>query len=562
MASLTILQGPDKGRVFHSLEPGTIIGRASDVVPVSDLTASRRHAELRRADGRWLLADLDSANGTYLNNKRLQQPAALQHGDHIRIGGTLLLWSDEAGIYVASGRGPDDLVNLDAGGKDLDVSVLSSVASNDDSVIMASPAVADAVRAWRVMSQLADAIATAGTPQQLLERVMDILFEQVPVQRGFILVRPPGGGAFQPLVVRYRLPENEAPDRITTSRTIIDHVVTRREGVLCSNAASDERFAAKRRSGSIQAFGLRSMICAPIVARDDVFGVIHVDSPMSAHIYTEEQMRLVTAIGRMSGLAVENTRLVGERLDTARLAATGQTVAALSHAIKNILQGLSGGTDVVELGLARQQIATIDQGWQIVQRNIERIYNLTMNMLAYGKEREPRLELIQLNPIVRDALAAVQRRATDKSVVIRSDLEEPLPPIPLDADGIHQVVLNLVGNAIDAVARTTGVVRVATRFDAATQRATLLVGDNGPGIPPERLARLFEPFQSSKGHGGTGLGLAVTRKIVEEHRGAVDLRSEPGHGTLVTVTLPINTVAADVGATVAATTGGAVRPKP
>lgn len=524
--------------MFELSDAAALIGRASEVVPLSDNTVSRRHAEVRFEEGQWTLIDLKSANGTYLNGKRVERPIRLKAGDTIRVGGTVLLWGAEDRCGRSRlGAGAEDFLDLDAGGRSVDTSIITSVASNDDSMILASPAAADAVRSWRVLSQLAEAIATVAGPEGLLERLMDILLEEFPVNRGFVLMRGEAEGELIPAVVRFRSP-SDATDKITTSRTIIDQVVTRKEGVLCTNAMSDSRFASKRRSGSIQAYNLRSVICAPIMARDDVLGVIHVDNAMGTHVYTEEQLRLITAIGRMAGLAVENSRLVAQRLENARLAATGQAVASLSHGIKNILQGMRSGADVVELGLARQQLGTVDQGWQIVQRNLEKTYNLTMNMLAYAKEREPRYEMAQLNTLVGEVLELMKRRAEDKGVMVRTDLEEPFPPIPIDVDGIQQVILNVFVNAIDAVPKMTGVINVRTRFDAKAHEAIVSVGDNGPGIAPSQLAHIFTPFHSTKGQGGTGLGLAVTKKIVDEHRGRVDLKSEVGHGTLMTISLP------------------------
>ena len=104
-----------------------------------------------------------------------------------------------------------------------------------------------------------------------------------------------------------------------------------------------------------------------------------------------------------------------------------------------------------------------------------------------------------------------------------------MPAVPLDYDGAHQLVLNLISNAIDAVPEKTGIINVRTRFDAAGQAAVLAVADNGPGVPPEERHRIFEPFHSTKGHGGTGLGLAVAKKVVQEVGGRIDLNS-PAEG--------------------------------
>jgi len=540
MPSLTVLRGPEKGLGFQTREDEpAVLGRASDALSLTDYTVSRRHAEVRPVGGGWQLVDLNSANGTYLNGKRVERPVRLKHGDQIRLGGTLLVWSGKDENVPGTGFGDrvaaSDLVELDAGNKRVDASIVGSVASMDDSMILASPAAAEAVRAWRVLSTLLEAVGAVPSPDELLERVMDILFEEVPADQGFILMQDPMDGTYKPHVVRHR---RDAQGKIRTSRTIVDHVIEHREGLLCSNAMSDERFSGGDRSGSIQAMGLQSVICVPIISREDVVGGIHLDSAMSSHIYTEEQLRLVTAIGRMAALAVENARLVSERMRTERLAATGETGAALSHYIKNIVQGMMSGSDVVEMGLKNQSLANMDQGWQIVRRNVDKIMSLTMNMLAFAKERKPRLESAQVNALVKDVLELVRRRADDKGVLLLSELEDPMPAIPMDRDGIHQVVLNIVANAIDAVPKSSGAVNIKSSYDPQRAQVTITVGDNGPGIPDEMRERVFDAFYSTKGHGGTGLGLAVAHKIIDEHAGTISVKSIALEGTLVRVTLP------------------------
>jgi len=225
-------------------------------------------------------------------------------------------------------------------------------------------------------------------------------------------------------------------------------------------------------------------------------------------------------------------------MQTARLAAVGETVAYLSHNIKNVLQALQAGADVVDMGLKKESIGTVDQGWQIVLRNLERIMEMTMNMLSFSKTREPNLRPTVLNQIVADAIAGLQKKADEREVALLRDFEEPFPPIPLDPDGISQVAFNLIGNAIDAVSPGSGVVNVATRFNSEEGIADLIIKDNGPGIEPDRIEEMFEPFKSTKGQGGTGLGLPVARKIVREHHGRTVVESTPGEGTTFRIRLP------------------------
>jgi len=539
MATLIVLQGPDKGRTLRTDDPVVLIGRGSREVPLSDQTVSRRHAELRSVADGWMLVDLNSANGTYVNGVRLDKPVRLKRGDQIRLGGTLLVYAGDDSTEQLAGRSiPQDLVRLDAGSLGTDASIMASVPSNEDSVVLAAPETAYAVKSWKVMRELSDAIGSLLPPEPLLARVMDIIFEEVEVDRGVLFMFDEESQTHIPEVVRFRgrrARGETPPGSILTSRTIINHVVQSREGVLCSNVVSDQRFGAGK---SVQNIGMRSIVCAPIMARENVLGVIHLDCPVTRHTYNEHELRLITAIGYQTGLAIENARLVQSHLQRERLAAAGETVAYLSHYIKNILQGMRSGADVVQRGIDRRDFAVTSQGWRMVERNLEKAYHLMLNMLAFSKERQPRLELLHVNRIVNDVVALVQRQADDKSVVLLTDLDDNIPPLPTDYDGVHQVLLNLLSNAIDAVARETGMIHVRTRYEGPGREIVLSVTDNGPGIPPDQRPRVFEAFHSTKGHGGTGLGLAVADKIIRELGGTLTLADASEGGANFEVRLP------------------------
>src|SRR5207237_6448480 len=115
---------------------------------------------------------------------------------------------------------------------------------------------------------------------------------------------------------------------------------------------------------------------------EQIIGVIYIDSSVKNYTYSPEQLRLLTAIGTQAGLAIQNTKLYRTQLQAERMAAIGETTAALSHSIKNILQALRGGADVVEMGLKSTNVGQATKGWRVVDRNLEKIYNLPMNLLA------------------------------------------------------------------------------------------------------------------------------------------------------------------------------------
>ncbi|MCG3126829.1 MAG: Adaptive-response sensory-kinase SasA [Phycisphaerae bacterium] len=539
MATLLVLQGPDKGKTFKTTDEVVVLGRGRDQVPLTDRTISRQHAELSNSDNGWIITDQRSANGTYVNGVRITKPYHLKHGDQIRMGSTLLVYTGDESVEQLSGASiPRDLVTLDAGSDHIDSAIHASVPSNDDSVVMAAPETADAVKAWNVLRGLTEVIGHFLPPDQLLARCMDIILEEVDVERGVVFVSDEESRELIPEVVRFKSAKSRkegSAGAIFASRTIMNHVVESRSGVLCSNVVTDKRFESGK---SVQNLGMRSVICVPIMARERVLGVIHLDCPVTRHTYTEQELRLLTAIGYQTGLAIENARLVQAQVQRERLAAAGETVAYLSHSIKNILQGMRAGADVVTRGIEKRDFAITTQGWQIVDRNLDKCFRLMLNMLAFSKEREPRMEMLQLNTIVHDAVGLVQKQADAAGVMLLADLDENLPAIPLDYDGLHQVILNLVINAIEAVPRAGGRINIRTEYDAALRHVALSVADNGPGVPAAERAKIFSAFHSTKGHGGTGLGLAVARKIVGELNGTIELISPPDGGAEFRVRLP------------------------
>ncbi len=226
-------------------------------------------------------------------------------------------------------------------------------------------------------------------------------------------------------------------------------------------------------------------------------------------------------------------------LQAERLAAVGQAIAALSHHIKNILQGLRSGGDLLNAGIRDKDEQLLQHGWRIVERNQSRIYDLVLDMLSYSKEREPVHEPVNLHALVAEVVELMKPRAVELGAELRVETSE-LPILIGDPEAIHRAILNLVGNALDAVAgRSRPVVEITTERSADGAWAVVAVADNGIGIAPEQMPDLFKPFVSSKGSRGTGLGLAVSRKTAREHGGDITVQSTPDVGSVFTLKLPL-----------------------
>ena len=224
-------------------------------------------------------------------------------------------------------------------------------------------------------------------------------------------------------------------------------------------------------------------------------------------------------------------------VESERAAAVGQTVAGLAHAIKNIAAGLRGGVFVVEKGIELGNDQYLRRGWDMVKTDVTRIRAMALDLLDYAKERVPDYRLCDPNDVAREVVSLMQARAQKYKVSLEACLGENLPPVWVDPEGVHRCLTNLVTNAIDACADITCSEKsgrvVLKSFAPENERYCVgyEVIDNGCGIAKEMMPKVFQSFFSTKGTKGTGLGLMITKKIVDEHGGAIAVDSDPGKGT-------------------------------
>jgi len=245
----------------------------------------------------------------------------------------------------------------------------------------------------------------------------------------------------------------------------------------------------------------------------------------------------------------EIKRLEQELVKSERLAAVGQTVAGLAHGIKNILHGLKGGSYLVDIGIKKEDAAKLKKGWEMIKRNVGRTSNLVMDLLSYAKERAPQYESCDPNEIAEDVCALVQDKARKHHVEIIKEFDSTIGEVSMDPDTIHEALLNLMSNAVDACLFDENLnknwrVRLVTAREAENFIRFDVI-DNGAGMDEEVMKKLFTSFFSTKGHRGTGLGLMVTRKHIEEHNGDISVDSQLGRGTTFSIRLPYNVAIKD-----------------
>lgn len=554
MARLFVIKGADEGKQFDLAGPRLGIGReAGNTIRLHDTEISRRHAELREVEnGGYALADIGSANGTFVNNQRVKE-AVLRAGDHILVGQTTLVYSAGRGESQAAADDLAERISLITR-HDLELSsaIVKTVSEGEGSRLLTQP---DKVKTpWlktalanlTIMYEASQAISHILDLGELLNRILELIFRSIEADRGCVMLRKEGGD-LEPKALRWRK-EVDDQEKIDVSRTIVEYVLTEKQGVLVSDASQDERFSTGQ---SIVRFGIREVICVPMKGRHETLGVLYLDTRSTARDvvthndprggkFTEDHLALASAIAHQAALAVEETQYYQAMVQSERLAAIGQTIAALSHHIKNILQALNSGSEILEMGLKEKDDALMQQGWRMAAKAQRKISDLVMDMLSYSKEREPAVALTDLNALVGDVAELMDGRAKELGIRFSSDLDPNFPPIQVDAEGIHRALMNIVGNAFDAVdGRKSPQVTIGTRRDPEAGWVRLVVLDNGIGIPPEKIQDIFRPFISSKGSKGTGLGLAVSRKILREHGGDIIVQSQIGKVTRFILRLPI-----------------------
>lgn len=257
--------------------------------------------------------------------------------------------------------------------------------------------------------------------------------------------------------------------------------------------------------------------------------------------------RLLDARGRVLGTVgiskdmTEENRLRHQLIEQERLAAVGQTVAGVSHCMKNVLNGLKGGAYMVNVGLKRSDMALLEEGWSGVQKGIERIQRLSLDMLSYCKDRKPNAVPVDPLALARETAGLVAETARQDGIEVRCRGEEGVMA-QLDPDAIGRALLNLITNALDACKEKGYGPGEKPLVDIEVRRnpgeVLFIIRDNGIGMGDEVKGRLFTRFFSTKEGKGTGLGLSVSKKAVEEHGGRIQVESVEGKGSTLVISLP------------------------
>jgi len=364
---------------------------------------------------------------------------------------------------------------------------------------------------------------TEENQNERLAEIIKIVVEHLGACNGYVLLKE--GNELKTAARQCRHADDEGPD--TVSDALRDEVIKTFQGVL-ADAINTERFAT---DASFQRFNIKLAICVPIMTSRGLLGLIYLDTTSKNCSWGSAQLDLLRFIGLFVGIAIENNKFLAEKQKNQRLVAAGQATMHISHSVKNILQLVGGAAEVIDFGLRTNQIHRVKRSWDILKPNLERVKKFTLDMLDFSKERHLELGPCDFNQIVQSAIESLKAQLKQKKTKLHIRIDPQMPIIELDSERIHEMALNLILNAIDIVDAETGIVTVETKYSPDHGTAELYVSDNGPGMTEDVKETIFLAYCSTKNKTGTGLGMPIAKQIIEQHKGQIEIDSQPGKGS-------------------------------
>lgn len=334
--------------------------------------------------------------------------------------------------------------------------------------------------------------------------------------------------------------------RVPMGEGFVGTAAVERKTIIINNVASDPRHFKKMDDSS--GFVTRNVISVPMVRNDRLIGVLQVLNHAGTEDFNDLDARILEIMAAQAAATIENARLIEDNIKTERLVAMGAAVGGLAHHIKNILTRLMGSSSLIDNGLKNGDTDLINQAWPILKRATTNISDLVQDMLYVSKDREPDYQSLEINQMIEEIIGDCREGAGKHDIVLKADLDASIPIAQIDRKRMHDALLNIVGNAIDALAESgaiDGCVRVTSRLIAEGERIAIDIIDDGPGIPPEIIPKLFDLMFSTKGSKGTGFGLFVVQKVLKEHGGSIRVDSTLGKGTTFSLEIPIVPPASD-----------------
>jgi signal transduction histidine kinase len=386
---------------------------------------------------------------------------------------------------------------------------------------------------------------------QLLESILDRAIVLVDAERGFLVLWHPERDDFEVAVAR-EFAQGEVDDaQIEISHGLIRRVLATCEPIVTTNAQEDPRFQA---SSSIVAYQIRSVLAAPLLAKEELIGAIYVDTRLSAQLFDEGDLALLSAMANQAAVAIQLARLYehlqtrnrelrdalrelqetqDELIRAEQLSLVGRMAATIIHDLKTPMTAIKGYAEM--LGQEDLRPATRHSYSRTISRAVDAFVEMTQEILDYARGSGAlRLEEVDVGAFVNDLCDFVEPEFIDQGLVLHRNLAYT-GPLMMDEAKLRRALYNIASNARDAM-ETGGSLTIATYRSGGTVEFRL--SDTGPGIPEQIRDTLFEPFVTYGKARGTGLGLAIAQKVAQDHGGSILVESVPELGATFIIRLP------------------------
>jgi signal transduction histidine kinase len=442
----------------------------------------------------------------------------------------------------------------------------------------------------QTLYEVSNKINTNLNLKDLLNQIMDLAIELLNAEKGLIFLNKPESGKLEVEIAR-AMDKKTLKNVLELSRSMVEKVARDRESILVEKTP-DTSGASK----SIVRFKIKSLLCVPLKSKDDLLGVIYLDTTKTKNLFKHDDLLFLEAFANLAGIAIENAKnyqeldnlnqnlenLVKERtkdlqqkheqlkatheelkstqlqlIQAEKMASLGKLVAGIAHEVNSPLGTIHSNSDVFYRGLKKikNQLEDFDQAdskdqilnmiqilndiQELTQTNKEatqRIQKIVQSLKSFARLDEGEIIEVDIHDGINSTLDLIQNSYKDR-IEIKKNYGE-IPPLRCNAGQLNQVFMNVLVNACEAI-KGKGKIQIQTKQDNNNIRIEII--DTGIGIKAENLTKVLDPGFTSKTRGiGTGLGLSISYRIIQEHEGTINLKSEMGKGTTVTITLPKN----------------------
>ena len=529
LAIIRFLAGPFAGKEFPLINEETTIGRSQEAdILVTDTLLSRQHAKIISSDDKWYVEDMKSSNGTWIGGREIQEQYCIQNFQRIRAGNSLFEVEFKNNVT-----------------EEVDPSISYSFKPEpiaEDTSDLPIEDIRWQHRRLAVMYNLQNQLSLILNEKDIYSCVTTALLGEIDADYIYMLIYDQKTDRFVPSYGQDKNGKAVTISKNPLSSSVLDYVKRNSEAVLSVDPPNDSRFA----SDSVSIMKTQKVICVPIVSQQDVIGAIYMAAVEQKKSFSEEDLQLLAGVAFSCAMAIMNCRLIKKNIANERMAALGTTAASLSHYIKNILTGIDGCLYLMRMGIDDSDPDLMNEAWGILSRNHKRLSGLVMDLLNLAKEHNLELHIQNISEIILEAIELVKPNFNGMNVEI--DISENIGKnsimAEVDAMAVHRVLLNLLNNSCDAAnekfqGEEGGKIFVDASKTDNNRIVEISIRDNGCGIPEDKIDSIFDMFYSGKGENGTGLGLAVSRRLVEAHKGIINVESKENEYTKFIIRLPI-----------------------